>query len=41
MATIILAGDFGTSGVNEKRERFVIPLTNKNFYLSQIQKYIT
>lgn len=41
MAIIILASSFCTSDINENRERFIIPLTNKNSYLSNIKNNVT
>lgn len=41
MPTIILASSFCTTDINENRERFIVPLTDKNSYLSNIKKYIT
>lgn len=40
MAVLLLASDFGTSDITEKRERFITPLTNKNLYLDQIKKFV-
>lgn len=41
MATIILASSFCTSEVNSNKERFVIGLTDRNFYLSNIKNHVT